>query len=282
MRRSITQAFFAAAAAGATITTLSFAAAPPAGASLNPHITQDRNGEAGYYVADSGGWRIRDAHYSFVVTPAMRDLNGTKDGAVGAQLCDPNSSQAAQAGLVWNPVSKTFEVHYFFGAFGGAGRLSTDECIINGLLVQDPEQTPRLLAEVGIHGGDHLTIDVYYSPTGGYLQFTASDVTQNVTRQAIIPAWQIDEPLNFYEAGVGVLASNLPALTPPATNIVAPGLDASFNSYSATAGHDSVIGGWETKQAETVNGGGQVIVSPNSTLNPGGNRFGVFEGGITS
>ena len=268
-------------AAVAAAAVLPLAAAVPASAGLNPHITQDRNGEAGYYVADSGGWRIRDAHYSIVVTQAMRDLNGTHHGGVGAQLCDPNTSTAGQLGLVWNAVTGKFEVHYDFGQFAHPARLSADECIINGLVTEDPSRAPQLLSEVSIHGGDHLTFDVYYSPSGGYLQFTATDVTQNVTRQAILPAWEVG-PQNFYEAGVGVFDGNLPALTPPAVNIVVPGLDASFNSYSATSGHDSVIGGWETKQAETVNGGGQVILTPASSLGVGGNSFKVFEGGITS
>ena len=276
MRNRITRFFAAAAASTAIILGL---AASPALAGLNPHITQVRNGEAGYYVNDNGGWRIRDAHSTVIVTSAMRDLNGTTEGAVGNELCDPNVSStfAAQLGLIWNPRSHVFEVHYATGPLTAPVN-DANPCIDRGLINPDPEGTPQLLQGVNIHAGDVLTFDVYYNPAPGaeYIQFTASDVTQNVTRQvAYQVGWQ-----SFYEAGIGVLSNNLPALTPPAVNIVAPFTDASFNNYTATTGHNSVLGGWETKQAETVNGGAQVILSPDSSLAPGGNAFKVFEGGI--
>ena len=53
-----------------------------------------------------------------------------------------------------------------------------------------------------------------------------------------------------------------------------------FTNYGATTAHHSVLGGWDVKQAETINGGSQVILSPNSSLNGAGTAFTVFEGGI--
>jgi hypothetical protein len=278
MRRFF-RALITAAAAGATFITLGLAAAP-AGAAVHYRpfsisgTTNDTNGEAGYFVNDASGWRIRDAHGSVTVTAGMKDLNGTATGAVGAELCDPDNGFAGQLGLIWNSVAGAFQARYADGYLPGSLN-SHDPCIDNGL-VTNPLFAPKLLTGLTIDIGDVLTFDVYYNTTYHVLQFTATDVTQDISRQAsAYVGW-----VPFYEAGLGVLSGNLPALTPPASDPVAAFTGCNFTNYGAPTGSHSVLGGWDTRQAQTINGGSQVILSPDTSLNGAGNGFTVYEGGI--
>src|SRR6185437_9660822 len=77
-------------------------AASPANAVTGIGVSSNTAGVAGYYANDNGHTRFRDVQADTTVTPQIKNLNGTSNGALGVELCDPNSGYAAQLGVWWN------------------------------------------------------------------------------------------------------------------------------------------------------------------------------------
>jgi hypothetical protein len=261
-----------AAAAGIFIASASASVSAPA---------QNTTGEAGYYVNDWNNWHIRDAHAQFTVTPAMRTLpstSATVNEAVGGELCDPNTGDSAQAGLLWESTTG-FEVGAQYGTLSSAPG-AQDPCIQDGVLSPSPEHV-LLGGTTGnkVSVGDVISVDVYYSTTAAHgrhaIQYTACDVTTNVCRQA----FDYVRAQNFFEAGIGVLNQGAPSLTAPALNPLVRFSDATFSNYNGSAKAKLANGGWQLDEAETVNGASQVTLQPSAVS---GVTFSVAEGSASS
>lgn len=243
-------------------------------------VTQNTSGEAGYYVNDNGNWHIRDAHAAFTVTAAMKSTTdeSTVNNAVGAELCDPNSGDAAQIGLLWEGPVTGFELA---AQTGNLVPTTQDPCIQDGVITSTPD---HVLIGGGdgwtIRVGDQVSVDVFYNPaTSGrfrshVIQYTACDVTQDVCRQAFDRV-RVE---NFFEAGIGVLNTDAPLLTAPALNPLVSFTAATFTNYLGTV-HGVLQGGWELKEAVTVNGASQPTLQPSA---PSGSAFSVAEGSASA
>lgn len=277
---------------------LAFAAALPASASI-PQINNTHTGEAGYYVNDNGATRIRDVQATTVVQNTFKHLNGSggelvQAGGIGVELCNDNTNFAAQLGIVWNDSTNAFQVEY------GYGGLHDDPSVV----IQDPCAQDGLLnggalgsftePVTGIHGnvalfphgivpnvGDTLKFEIFYQPAGHfhYFQFKVNDVTQNRTEvQQVFAGWQ-----NLYEAGIGVL-TQANQLTGGPINLLNTFSGTSFNYYSSNHPFNSILvpAHWDLEQAQFINSSSQVTLSPNSSLNPQGTGFSLFEGSTSA
>jgi hypothetical protein len=232
--------------------------------------TQNTAGEAGYYVNDWGNYHIRDAHSQLTVTAAMMQLPNTQttvNQAEGNELCDPNTGDSAQIGLLWEGAATGFEVGAQYGVLSSTPD-AADPCIQDGVLEPSPAHV-LIGGPTGnkVRVGDVLTLDVYYNPTAQahgrhQIQYTACDVTTDVCRQAF------DEvrAQNFFEAGIGVLNTGAPALTAPALNPLVTFASATFNNYNGSARNKLALGGWQLDEAETVNGASQVTLQPSAVV----------------
>jgi hypothetical protein len=163
--------------------------------------TSNTSGEAGYYVNEANNWHIRDAHAKFTITQAMENMGGGAAGevsAVGTELCNPETSVAAQIGLVYLPgvgadSTPTFEVLGNFGTLTSTVG-AADPCVQDGVLATGPTNgaiqlagadglangtTPQELGTTGVYAtapsstdaardsmplavGDSVVVDVYY------------------------------------------------------------------------------------------------------------------------
>ena len=88
---------------------------------------------------------------------------------------------------------------------------------------------------------------------------------------------------NLYEAGIGVLTNDA-QLTGGAVNLLNSFTGTSFNYYSSTHPFNSILvpQHWDLEQAQFVNSSSQVTLSPNSSLNPQGTAFSLFEGSTSA
>lgn len=249
-------------------------AASPANAVTGIGVSANTAGESGYYVNDNGHTRIRDAQSTVKVTAQIKNLNGllNNEGAVGNELCDPNTGYAAQIGVLWD--GSKFQVEYGYGTLNP----NDDACIQSGLL---NGLTSHILF-TGLHPalGDSVHLDVFFQPYNWhYLQFTACDTTQDICRQAkVFTGWH-----DFYEAGIGAVTNNT-LLTAPANNLLDTFTQTSFNYYSSTHPFNSILVPvhWELKEANFVNASSQVTMSPNDSLTPDGKAFNLFEGSTSA
>jgi hypothetical protein len=282
LKRILAAAGIALAAASVIVTGIAEAAVVPSSAVSAIGVTQNTAGEAGYYVNDFGNYHIRDAHARFTVTAAMKILPTAGPTAIvsatGTELCDPNTGDAAQTGLLWT--DSGFEV----GAQSGTlASLPTpqDPCVQDGVLSPSPDHD-LLGAGTGnpVIVGDVITVDTYYNPTPGshgrhVLQYTACDLTTDVCRQAFDSV----HARNFFEAGIGVENAPATSLTAPALNPLVAFTSATFNNYNGSAKNSLASGGWQLKEAETVNGASQVTLLPSAIA---GTTFRIAEGSASS
>ena len=255
------------AAGGLALAASSAAHADPVGIK----VVQNTAGEAGYFANDNGHTRFRDVQANVTVTPQIKDLNGTLaagKGALGAELCDPNTGFAGQLGVWWN--GSAYQVVYAAGNLAPAA----DPCIMTGLITPTPQQ---LLSSYTINKGDVLHFEIYWNPRGHHhaLHFNACDVTQDICRQATVNTGHED----FYEAGIGAV-TNAQVLTAPALNLLDSFTGTSFNYYSSTHGWNSinVPAHWDLQRADFINSSSQVAMSSNGSLNGAGNAFNLYEG----
>jgi hypothetical protein len=245
------------------------------------HCVTNGEGVAGYYGAEDG-----QTHYRYVQTvttaaPQLVNLNGelaSGPGAVGVELCDPNTGIAAQLGIVATPTG--FEVLYLVGHFGPFS--AADPCIQNGILTHVFKAGIPLLAN-GVSPGDQVSLAIFYSPSGRIrhtLSFGVCDITANVCRNATTSTRY---SLNFWEFGIGA-AANDQVLTAPALNTLDSFTDNTVTCYSCshsvpitsvTPVASFGVGG--LTQAQWANSSSQVVMSPNNSLTAA-NTFTLFNG----
>lgn len=265
--------------AGGAVLTIALALGLAGTAHGNPAgvgITQNTAGVAGYYANDNGHTRFRDVRADVTVTPQIKFLNGPGgQGALGVELCDPNSGYAGQLGIWWNAGLGKYQVVYAAGTLNMA---LADPCIMTGLITPTPQQ---LLSAFTISPGDHLHFEIYWNPVGvglahlHFFHFNVCDTTLDVCRQAqISTGWR-----NFYEAGIGAV-SNANLLTAPALNFLDTFTRTAFNYYSSTHLLNTIYspGHWPLKQADFVNASSQLVMSSNGSLDGGGHTFTLSEG----
>jgi hypothetical protein len=263
-----------------------FAAAPTV-----PMVNNNTVGEAGYYVNDNGGTRIRDVQATTIVVNTLEDLNGSNNtvpGGAGVELCNDNTGWAAQLGLEWDSGTSSFVVEYNYTgnpSYGGTGDTLTttsttdpDPCAEGGLLnAGDGEHfnntfTPKL--------GDTIHFEIYYDPNGKNkheLAFKEQDLTQNITRVQTVNVKAQD----LFEAGVGIV-SNANDLTGGAVNLLNTFTGTSFNYYSSHVAIGSILSThWDLEMADFVNGSNQVTLSP-GPLNTAGTSFTELEGSTSA
>jgi hypothetical protein len=178
MRRRITRALFAAAAAGATITSLSFAAAGPASAAQASTVLS--TGAAGWAAGNvlaptlartSSTWRFRYVRGTTVLPNVSADANNTQE-AFSVQLSNLKATFAAQmvsdATGAW---SVQFLAYYQNGT--AASTYTPAAC--------NPASTPWTV-------GTPVRLDVYYNAGDGTITFTAYS-GPDVICSATEPAW---------------------------------------------------------------------------------------------
>lgn len=279
--RRYRRAFAAAVLAGGLA--LGAAAAPAAHADPpGVGVVQNTQGESGYYANDNGMTRFRDVQADTTVVNQIKFLNGATagtQGALGVELCDPNSGRAAQLGVWWNPGLSKFQVVYDTGVLLPNG----DPCIMSGLISATPQQ---LLSTFTINPGDHLHFEIFWQPHGfHFFKFNVCDTTLDVCRQATVPTGF----LNLYEAGIGAVTNNL-ALTAPAANLLDTFTSTKFNYYSSTTAWNSIFvpAHWQLKRSDFVNSSDQVVMSPQQfgaltgSLNNSGTAFSLYEGSTSA
>ena len=249
-------------------------------------------GEAGYFVNDNGGTRIRDVQFTTVVTAQMENLSGVPSpgiGGVGGELCNDNTGWAAQVGIVWNGTAFQDEYNYTGNpSYGGTGDIllaspsqpDQDPCAEGGLLNSgNGEKFGNTFVP---HVGDTVHFEIYYNPLGKHrhsLTFKEYDYTQHLTRVQTVSVPAQD----LYEAGIGVVSENT-TLTGGPVNLINTFTGTSFNYYSSRTGFNSIYvpRHWDLEEADFVNGSNQVTLSPNNTLNSAGNSFAELEGSTSA
>lgn len=260
-------------AAGLTIAATAAASADPAGVGV-VHNTQ---GEAGYYANSNGQTRFRDVQAQVGVTNGIKQLNGTttSPGALGVELCDPNTDYSVQVGVLWNGTA--FEVQYGHGLLG-VPIGGNDPCIQSGL-VNGLTGHLHFLNGFAPVTGDQLKFEIYYNPATRWVTVTACDLTQDVCRNAHFnDGWH-----NLYEFGVGAV-SNANVLTAPAVNFLASFSHCAANYYSSARFWNSVFvpGHWNLKRSDFVNASDQVVMSSNGSLDAGGHAFSLWNGSTSA
>jgi hypothetical protein len=205
MPRRITKAFFAAAAAGATITTLGFAAASPAGATVAGKHSHPR------YFTPTGGTPIPTAANCVISTPAAPSDNCAMAGyqATGrtfrfAQalitvpnhvgVVDPDSATTEPDPQMYVALDNSSTATYEFARVGIApcptgtsvkivpNQSGTTSCGTNPsgwvafTAVQQPTGTPTIsvnnLSTAVM--GDGILVNAYLEPTGNAVHFTTT------------------------------------------------------------------------------------------------------------
>ena len=252
-------------------------------------------GESGYYAVDNGHTRFRYVTATLDASTALVDLNGatSASGAVGVELCDPNTGYAFQLGVDAVPGATPGTTDYAVAA--GYGTLTgtfEDDCIQGGLLsptfptsttwTTTGTATTALIAGQGtsqpIATGDPLDLSIYYNPNAKHktVEFSVCDANQT---------WGCRNPStktgarNIYEFGVGGL-TNAAGLTSPPLNLLTQFTSAAANYYSSNRGFGSidVPGHWSLRQGVLVNASSQPIMSPDSSLSSSGSEFDLYEG----
>jgi hypothetical protein len=243
MRKHITRALYAAAAASAAITALGLTGPSPAGAApaATGSIQTSYNGAWSGYGASGRWFRF----VSTTLTVPARTLPPASDGDAILQLQRGNPTGIPFAALMVHPG-------------GGPGSI---EVAASG------NATLRLAP----HVGDQLTVSIYYD-RNGHDYFTATDLTQNATQTV-----QMNVPKVVYDtAFLGGIAVG--TVDPPqADTRLWKFTDARLTTY--TGQHGTITGPWTTNQVIATTTGtsaGTVKLSP-SGLSNGAANFGVWQ-----
>lgn len=258
--------------------------APAMASQASIGVTTNTAGASGYYGADDG-----HTHYRFVQThvqaePTLNNLNGsnssTNPGAVGVELCDPNSGFAAQTGLIDN--NGTYEVLWAYGNL----HTNLDPCVQSGLvqptvsLANCPLGSSNTIGGVTcgafnlgtIASGDHVYLGVYYSPGGKFFhRLSFGDCVQEtgICRQS----WSnLTTAQYFWEFGIGALTQST-TLTAPALNQLETFSSNDVTCYSCKSqvpiGEVQTVSGiGGLTEANFINSSSQVVMSPNGSLAP--------------
>jgi hypothetical protein len=241
-------------------------------------------GEAGYYGSDDNHTHYRFTETTVTASASLKDLNGltsaaNNEGAVGTELCDPNTGNVAQIGLFWDYTTSSYQVAYASGTFSSL--TAKDPCIDDGFADPTIESATTLLGNFTISQGDKVYVGVYYSPAKHhYLEFGACDITQDVCRQAQVSTGNQE----YWEFGTGALTNNS-TLTAPASNLLEAFTGSEVTTYSGkgpvpvsdVAGYGGLGG---LTEAQFDNASSQVVMSPNDSLS--GSAFSLFEGSTSA
>jgi hypothetical protein len=272
--RSIKGRYFALAGTLVAAGGLAFAAAPAAHADpAGIGVTHNTQGEAGYYANSNGQTRFRYVQTHVGVTNGIKNLNGspTNPGALGVELCNPNTDYSIQLGVLWDGTK--FAVQYGQGNLG-APIGGNDPCIQSGL-VNGPGGHLHFLNGFTPVTGDQLSFAAFYNPRSHWVTLSACDINQDVCRNTSFN----DGYQNLYEFGIGAV-SNANFLTAPASNFLAAFSHCAANYYSSTTAFNRIFvpAHWSLKRSDFVNGSDQVIMSSNGSLNAGSTAFSLFNG----
>jgi hypothetical protein len=244
------------------------------------HCSTNPVGVAGYYGADDNHTHYRYVQTVTTAAPTLNNLNGQgaeTPGAVGVELCDPNTGVAAQLGLL--DVDGTFEAFYLVGSFLDA----PDPCIQNGIINNRLFRAGTPLGLNGISPGDQIYLGIFYTPSGRHLHqlsFGVCDITANVCRQAYTSSRY---SLQFWEFGIGA-AANTVSLTAPAVLPLDTFTSNEVTCYSCShmvpitsVSPVNPFGVGGLTQAQFANSSTQVIMSPNNSLSAA-NSFTLYNG----
>lgn len=262
-----------------------------------PPDTTQCGGEAGYYAVDNGMTRFRYVTATVTAGVSLVDLNGDSGedlGAIGVELCDPNTGEAFQLGVT-SPASGEYQVVYGYGDLNG---VYEDDCIQSGVLLPIPPGGFANTSPIPVTGGnavlltglntaqpiatgDSLTLSIYYNPRRhSDVEFTVCDNDQT---------WGCRNPTvggvgyqNFYEFGIGGLTTNVD-LTSPALNELSEFTSVAANFYASKTSFGSIYepSHWNLREGVLVNSSSQAIMSPNESLSDNGSSF-VLDEGSTS
>lgn len=240
-------------------------------------VIQNTQGESGYYANDNGQTRFRYVQAATTVTNQVKNLDGTTTnlGAVGVELCDPNTDYSIQVGVLWTGTQ--FQVQYGHGLLG-APIGGNDPCVQSGLVNGATSHLAFLNGFTPVTG-DHVTFAIYYDPHSHWITVNSCDTTQDSCRQAHFN----DGYKNLYEFGIGAVTQQV-NLTAPALNSLVSFTNCQANYYSSTRGWNSIFvpAHWNLKRSDFVNSSDQVVMSSNGSLDGGGHSFSLFNGSTSA
>lgn len=244
MRRNITRALNAAAAAGIAFFTAGVlgtgAPAAAAAPSLGPPVYT--TGQAGY--ASSGRW------FRFVattVTMPQRFVPKADGGAMGIVLYHSQHGGAVRATILVSPGGGPGTVEWSAPGQPSAGTFAL---------------SPRV--------GDQIAVSIFYDQNG-HTSRTATDITQGITKTVRITTGSI-----VYNAIVLAGAVNNNPPPPPADTRIWKVADTRQTTYTGT--HGTVTGPWQPRPMIATTDGtatGKVVLSPSGLWNQDQN-FGLW------
>lgn len=247
MRRRITRALYAAAAAGIALTSFSFALASSQAAAAAGSLTKPQYGGLAGYSAEGRWFRF----VSTTMTVPTRILPESKPGSDDAivQLGSGVMPTYPFAEIVVHPGGGSGSVEVRAGAPGGRGH-------------HKMRTSPRV--------GDRLALSIYYDRKGHNF-FTVSDLTQHKTQTVRITTGKVV----FNRALLGGIAAG--SYTPPQNDTrLWKFADTRLTTYTGTRG--TLTGPWDASpwiDTTSDHSIGTVILSPSELWN-GGANFGVW------
>lgn len=240
MRRHIVRGLYAVVAAGVALFTLGFAGpgSPAAGAARSTGPPQYTENWAGYSVG-GGDW------FRFIATTVtVPPVRGGSAAMIGLSHGQPVGEPFAELGVEQGGGAGSVGAHASPGGYGT-------------LLL-----SPRV--------GDQLALSIYYD-RHGHDYFTATDLTQNITRTVELTVGSV-----VYNHGFVVGVGGWPDFPPQADTRMLEFTGSHVTTY--TGAHGTLTGPWATWQYITTIGGtaaGTVTASPSGLWN-GGENFGVW------
>lgn len=287
IRKRFALALAGAGAASALIFAPALAAsAAPAVTSASVPVTNNTAGESGYYANEDNATRFRYTQTTVTAQASLKNLNGLmpgSPGAVGTELCDPNTGYAMQVGLWWNGTK--YVVSYGTGKF--ATNTFLDQCIQSEFVQNPLPSAPTLLTNLSINAGDQIALALYFDPRSHFgvhnVSISACDLTQSICRQYAGTFYT--GSATMWEFGTGAV-TNQPMLTAPAAIPLETFTNSRVTSYLDKPYATVPVGAVRPlAEANFVNGSGQTVMSPNGSLSPviagsgaAGSSFELFEG----
>ena len=242
MRRHITRALYAAAAAGIAFLTLGFAGAGAPASAATPSLGPP------LYTITQAGYQCDGRWFRFVsttVTIPQRTVPKADSGYMTIMLQNTQHG-AVMAIIEVDPGGGPGTVRWQSGGQPGGGTFTL---------------SPKV--------GDQLALSIYYDRSS-HVSFTATDLTQGITKTAQSTVGNV-----VYNT-VGLWGAAKPPTSPPADTRMWKVADTHLTTYTGT--HGTVTGPWQTSQMiATTNGTatGAVVMSPSGLWN-GDRNFGIW------